>query len=350
MNSDDYNNKAMAFYENGDYKKAFRLYMKDASNGDSSAMGAMANMYSESVCFPANLQKSIEWEVKEIEQEKNDEWRASSIQNLAITYRFLGDLKAYKYFLEKSLRLGEYDSALDLARLYNVSDKESEKVKQLLVTVLESNKVCQMTEEEAEQLLEKLPSQPANNRLIPECYLQSVENQRLNPQEKKLTTIQSSIVNGRDISKKIINAEYHHAMGDYTKAFQRFNRLVTKWKSPIAMNYLGLMHRQGQGVKQSYDVSIEWYHKAVEQGHEESLIDLANAYRDIRQIDQYKYYLEEACKIGNSKAMLLLAKLYNVSDKETDYVKMFLNAILQSNTATVDIIYEAETLLDSLIK
>lgn len=333
--------KACNLADGGHDEKAFRLFMRLAatenSTEKSAAMGWIATMYSDSKFLPQQLDKSIKWDTKAI-QSAGD---YKSFHRLAITYKLAGDMQGAKYFYEKALASGYDDgAALDLAKLYNVSEKETPRVKDLLKIVIKSKYVCQADVEEAQDLLEELE--------LREKY--PLPENDIEPEENHAQVVCGESICGDTplMHQKLLNVEIMHELRYYRKAFKGFKSLAETYNNPKAMDYLGHMYRYGEGVCQDYEKSIEWYQRAISLGHVESLVNLAILYRGTPKISLYKFYLERAMHAGSDKATLLLAKLYGLSDKETQRVKALLNQVISSESATVDLVYEAEMLLKQM--
>ena len=141
-------NQAHEVYENGDYRTAFKLFLQAAEDGDVDAMNRIAIMYTCGEGVICDYDKSIEWEKKAIASGST-----SALLNIGITYRIKGDIKLSKYWFEKSLDSGDGEAALQLAKLYLVSDKEIDRVKAYLSIAINSERMCEASIEEAKQLL-----------------------------------------------------------------------------------------------------------------------------------------------------------------------------------------------------
>ena len=138
-------------HELGNFDVAFELFLKAAEQGDSSSMSRLACMYADGEGVPRDFEKSIEWDKKAIEA-----GNTSSILNLAITYRILGDIVSSKYWFEKALDEGDAEAALQLAKLYMISDKEKENVKHYLSVAINHESICEESRKEANELLANL--------------------------------------------------------------------------------------------------------------------------------------------------------------------------------------------------
>ncbi|AWM80061.1 hypothetical protein DKL61_06655 [Gammaproteobacteria bacterium ESL0073] len=338
-NEDDFYIKAEELETKGFYKELFSVCLKySKSNNQELANAAtryLATIYSNK---RVSLNKLIEYESKIIQFEQEKELKSTALENIAITYRFKGDLQAYKYFLEKAIILNDSSAALALANLYSVSSKENVRIEKLLKIILNDDKSLEEDKNEAKQLQNDI----ANNH-YDHIYLLS----KAPLIRKKLPYKKPLAITGA-VEDLLLNAITNYELGEYKKAFKQLRKLANTYRLAEAMLYLGNCYYYGKGIDPSYDKAATWYHCADEHGNLNAILKLANLYKDIGQILLYKYYLENAMAHGNDKAILLLAELYAVSEKEIPQVKMLLQKLLRSQTATVDLIYKAETLLKQL--
>lgn len=137
-------------YDEGNYKRAFDLFMELANLNDPSGMTRVALMYAEGEGVKKDYDLSMEWDRKAIEA-----GCILSLTNLAITYRMMGDIINAKKYFEKAIEAGDDDAALALAKLYMVTDLERNKIIQLLKLVTSSSNVTDDSKEQALLLLEK---------------------------------------------------------------------------------------------------------------------------------------------------------------------------------------------------
>lgn len=140
--------KACELYEKGDFVSAFNLFLAGAENGDSSCMLWIASMYTCGEGVECDYGKAEEWELKAVEYGD-----ISGMINLGITYRMKGDIRKSKEWLEKTLEPGDGSAALELAKLYMISEKETETVVQYLSRAILSGSMCESEIEEANSLL-----------------------------------------------------------------------------------------------------------------------------------------------------------------------------------------------------
>lgn len=143
MNADSLFLDANTAYEAGDFIKAHELFLQAAENGDCYAMTRLAVMCDNGEGVPSNINESIEWDMKAIAAGSE-----SSMLNLGITFRRLGDFENSKYWLEKMLELGDGEAALELAKLYNIHDPSSPLVKHFLAIAMLNNNLSQASIEE----------------------------------------------------------------------------------------------------------------------------------------------------------------------------------------------------------
>ncbi|MCX4030520.1 sel1 repeat family protein [Endozoicomonas sp. SM1973] len=148
MDNDTLFQKADELHEKGDFKSAFHMFLKAAENGDSSCMLRVALMYSCGEGVECDYDKAEEWELKAV-----DCGDISGMKNLGITYRIKGDIRKSKEWFEKALKAGDGSAALELAKLYMVSEKETKTVMKYLQIAISSKNMCESDIEEAEDLL-----------------------------------------------------------------------------------------------------------------------------------------------------------------------------------------------------
>lgn len=144
--------QADAAYQQGDFKTAFTLFLKAAENGDINAMERLALMYDDGEGVESDIDKSIYWDSCAIANGS-----ITALSNLAITYKQLGDFKKAEEYFKKAIKAGDYDAALELAKLY-ILDSEKlarlEQINDLLNIVIQNpQEVCAVSLEEAEKLL-----------------------------------------------------------------------------------------------------------------------------------------------------------------------------------------------------
>lgn len=148
MNSEVLFSQADEQYELGNFNEAFELFLKAALKGDLSAMNRVACMYSDGEGTSRDYEKSIEWDLKAAEAGSD-----TSMLNLAITYRTLGNIRSAKEWFEKTLDAGNGEAALCLAKLYMVSDKETDKIQHYLKLAINHSAICESSKDEAVDLL-----------------------------------------------------------------------------------------------------------------------------------------------------------------------------------------------------
>lgn len=148
MNTEEIYLHADTAYDAGNFEEAFALFLKAAEHGDCNAMCRIALMYESGDGTLSDIEESIYWDLKAIEGGCN-----TSLLNLAITYRHLGEIRKSKHWLEKSLGTGDGEAALELAKLYSVSDKEIATVINYLNIAIASDNLTEASREEALELL-----------------------------------------------------------------------------------------------------------------------------------------------------------------------------------------------------
>jgi len=133
------------------YEEAYQLFHQLAKMGNAYAMSALARFYEDGRGVKPDFNKAMWWAEKAIAG-----GNVTAIYNLAVTYRRIGDLRKSKGLFERVLELGELSAALDLAKMYRISDKESDNVRKYLQMVLTGVPGIDVSEdnlEEARRLL-----------------------------------------------------------------------------------------------------------------------------------------------------------------------------------------------------
>ena len=153
---------ACALEEEGKYAEALQMYLELAERGDTGAMLNAANMYAAGRGVEIDYDKVIE-----LEKRAADAGEPMAFYNLAVSYRHLGDIRQARHWFEKAFASeegGDGSAALALAKLYMVSDKETETVIKYLriACACEPYETISLDEfEEAQQLLAEF--QPASD-------------------------------------------------------------------------------------------------------------------------------------------------------------------------------------------
>lgn len=140
--------RADLLFEAGDYALAFSEFRRLAEEGSSSAMLRVASMLSAAMGTDYDLDEAIRWEKKAAELGD-----PIAFLNLGISYRCKGDLKRARESFELAYELDDPEAALELAKLYRVSDIESAKVHFYANKALSMGDLSESSVEEAKALL-----------------------------------------------------------------------------------------------------------------------------------------------------------------------------------------------------
>jgi len=136
------------------FEEAFQIFMAMAKRGDVTGMDRVANMYDDGEGVRRSRGRAITWYLKAI-----DAGSSIARHNLGLTYLRNRDTRRARYWLEKSLACGHRDSALDLAHIFLVSEREFDRIRGYLQVILCDegwNEVSVATYEEAEKLLAEI--------------------------------------------------------------------------------------------------------------------------------------------------------------------------------------------------
>lgn len=322
--------------ESGSYKKAYHIFKELANGGDTRAMHKLALIYQSGQFVPKQLKKAIYWDLEAIKQ-----GHTKVLINLATSYKQWGDIGRYKYYLEKAMTLGDDSAAFELAKLYSISSKERLQVKALLLLVVTRKNATDAQIKEAQEILITLE----NEEKLAKLAILFKPTKQLIKTSQHHTAIKKY---SKKIRQQLAKAAEYLDRYKYKKA-RHLLQILAGGGCAKAMDYLGTIYLYGMGVLACTEQAIKWYNKAVETGCFESNLNLAIAYRHTPHIHYYKHYLEHALTKGDDNAALLLAKLYYVSDHETERVETLLEQVIMSDRVDVDAVYQAEIMLNNLI-
>lgn len=322
--------------DSGSYKKAYHIFKELAMEGDIRAMHRLALMYQSGKFVPKQLKKAIFWDLEVIKQGDT-----KVLINLATSYKQWGDIGRYKYYLEKAMALGDDSAAFELAKLYSISSKERLQVKALLLLVVTRKNATENQIKEAQEILVTLE----NEEKLTKLPLLFKPTKQLIKKVKYNTTVKKY---PKKIRQQLAKAAEYLDRHKYKKAHHLL-QILAEGGCAKAMDYLGAIYLYGMGVIANTEQAIKWYNRAIESGCFESNLNLAITYRHTPHILYYKQYLEHALAKGDDNAALLLAKLYYISDHETERVETLLEQVIKSDRVDVDAVYQAEILLNNLI-
>jgi TPR repeat protein len=149
--NDDLFNQADGLSEQGRHTEAFEIFLRLAQDGNTYAMSRLAIIYCDGLGTKKDFDESIKWDLRAI-----DSGYIASMSNLALTLCQQRKFLEARNWFEKAVAAGDGDAALELAKLLQVSVLESNNVKFLLKSVIESNFVTQASVEEARALLDQI--------------------------------------------------------------------------------------------------------------------------------------------------------------------------------------------------
>lgn len=121
-----------------------------------------------------------------------------------------------------------------------------------------------------------------------------------------------SMLTNYSFALSFIDGEKFLRMNNYKEAYNVFNTLAEQ-NSAISQFYLGVMYKNGYGVKQDYTEALKWFELAADQGDDDAQVYLGNMYYkgigiEVDMNKSYQYW-SQAAKQGNIKAMKSLDKL-----------------------------------------
>jgi TPR repeat protein len=120
-------------------------------------------------------------------------------------------------------------------------------------------------------------------------------------------------------------AQRYLDMKDFAKALPHLQKAADAG-DPIAMNNLGLLYENGQGIAQDYGKAREWYQKAADAGNADAMVGLGVLYQSGQGVAQdyveAREWYQKAADAGNAHGMNKLGLLYENGQGVTqDYGK-----------------------------
>ncbi|HEX9724115.1 MAG TPA: tetratricopeptide repeat protein [Vicinamibacteria bacterium] len=148
--SDDRFFRADAYRDKGDLKRAFRIFLAAAKDGDVSSQVNVGYFYDEGLGVKANPGKARCWYMRAYR--RGD---AAAATNIGINLRSEGKWRQALRWFEKAVELGNDDAALDIAQTL-LSEKGSvPRAVRYLKRVVNSDNVSEASKEAARKLLRK---------------------------------------------------------------------------------------------------------------------------------------------------------------------------------------------------
>ena len=130
---------------------------------------------------------------------------------------------------------------------------------------------------------------------------------------------------GADIDKGVAAAK----AGDYAVALREFRPLAEQGDTRAQYN-LGLMHKNGDGVRQDGKQAVKWFRKAAKKGNTRAQFDLGEMYEDGRGVQQddtqaVKWYHKAAAN-GHAQAAERAERLIRRIAKKSGRVPQYIPA------------------------
>ena len=133
--------------------------------------------------------------------------------------------------------------------------------------------------------------------------------------------------------------------GKFKEALNLFKE-IAKNGDDSAMDRIGSMYADGEGIEKNISKAIEWYKQSVSEGGLTSLYNLGLVYKCENNINESKRWFSMALNEGDTEASVELAKLY--LDNDVNKAISYLKIALLDNDLILDVREEAESLLKKL--
>lgn len=151
MKTEDLFNQAEKYYDKGNFIDAFNKFIQAAELGCGEAMCRIAVMYDNGEGTLRDIEKSLYWDMKAI-----DAGCDTSILNIGITYKRMGDLSKAVFWLEKAFEKFDGEAALELAKLYSENFNSPLEYEKYLNAAITSDNISEDSLEEAKKLIKLL--------------------------------------------------------------------------------------------------------------------------------------------------------------------------------------------------
>lgn len=299
------------------YKKASIWYEKAANGGNTNAMLSIGYLYDIGKGVKANTEKAIYW----YERAANEGNNSTAMGNLGYVYEKLENYQlAIEWYL-KAIENNNDDVVLCLGRSYraignyfeamkwlqqaasnNIPDamnyiglmySNGEGVPQNTTTALNwYKKAARLGLPVAMSNIGYIYEQQENYNSAIEWYLKTVNADNCDD----------------DVMCRL--GRIYRKLGNYNDAMKWFNE-AEKLCNFDAMNMLGLMYSNGEGVEKNSELAIHWYKEAADGGLAVAMYNLGYEYRYILEnYQQAFYWYQQAANTGYISAMTELGDLY----------------------------------------
>jgi uncharacterized protein len=137
-------------YEQENFALAFSLFLAAADKGNCYAMTRIAAMYDSGEGTLLDVSKSIEWDLKAVAAGSR-----TSILNLGIAYKKLGDIAKARDWFENALAQGDGEAGLELAKLHYSAGSAASVVRSYLEVAASSSDLSESGRAEVQEWLLK---------------------------------------------------------------------------------------------------------------------------------------------------------------------------------------------------
>jgi TPR repeat protein len=143
--------RASEYWDRGELRKAFEIFLGAAKEGDPSCQMNVAVFYSDGLGVKRNDARALYWYRRAYAHGGAD--AAVAAHNIGILYRDRGNVERALFWLERALGLGNESSGLEIAKIHLGRNKDVKKGVKYLQRLAASRTVSEGIEEEARELL-----------------------------------------------------------------------------------------------------------------------------------------------------------------------------------------------------
>ena len=143
--------RADQYWDKGELKKAFRLFLSAAKAGDGSSQLNVGYFYDQGIGVRPNRSFALYWFKRAYR--RGDAYAST---NIGTIWRDQHKLGRALYWFQRAVDLGDQDANLQIAKIYLRDERHRAEAIPYLHLVCKSNHVTEATAEEAKRLLKTL--------------------------------------------------------------------------------------------------------------------------------------------------------------------------------------------------
>ncbi len=143
--------RASAAWDTGELRRAFRIFLGGAKQGESGCQLNLALFYDEGIGIKRNRTKALYWNRRAYRQ-----GNAGAANNIGLMFKEEGDIKKALLWLHRALKMGDEGVGLKIAKILLKLNRPPEEVIHYLAITASGTNVTEAGCEEAERMIRRL--------------------------------------------------------------------------------------------------------------------------------------------------------------------------------------------------